>query len=85
MDVHVRVCIYHQFSAAQSSIPCMYSIKTPTSVKQTQKQSQALAISMGAGVAVMALIELFGKQMLARTIGADGPLLVPVSLKVCIS
>lgn len=33
-------------------------------------------------MAVLALIELFGRQMLARTIGADGPLLVPVSLKV---
>lgn len=44
--------------------------------------SQALAISLGAGVAVMAVIEAFGTQMLRRTIGADGPLLVPVSLKV---
>lgn len=44
--------------------------------------SQALAISLGAGVAVMALIEGFGARMLQRTIGADGPVLVPIALKV---
>lgn len=44
--------------------------------------SQALAISLAAGVAVMGVIEAFGTQLLRRTIGADGPLLVPVALKV---
>lgn len=45
--------------------------------------SQALAISIAAGVAVMGVIEALGAQLLRRTIGADGPLLVPVALKVC--
>lgn len=46
--------------------------------------SQALAISIAAGVAVMGVIEAFGAQLLQKTIGADGPLLVPVALKVCL-
>jgi len=43
--------------------------------------SHALAIALGAGVFVMLLIEFGGKAMLAATVGADGPLLIPVALK----
>lgn len=43
--------------------------------------SHALAIALGAGIVVMLLIEFGGKAMLAATVGADGPLLIPVALK----
>lgn len=43
--------------------------------------SHALAIALGAGILVMLVIEIAGKSMLAATIGADGPLLIPVALK----
>lgn len=49
--------------------------------KSQRVVSHALAIALAAGIGVMLLIEVFGTRMLQATVGADGPLLIPVSLK----